>query len=82
MILEKNLFVERILPASVLRPLSEEGMAVYRRPYLVPGESRRPTLTWLRELPIFSATSLDRRWTCSLREAWWKIVLPHLLNAW
>lgn len=51
-ILEKNVFVERILPASVLSPLSAESMAEYRRPYLQPGESRRPTLTWPREIPI------------------------------
>jgi haloalkane dehalogenase len=51
-ILEKNVFVERILPGSVLRGLTEEEMAVYRRPYLEPGESRRPTLTWPREIPI------------------------------
>jgi len=52
MILEKNVFVERILPASVLRSLTDEEMAVYRRPYLEPGESRRPTLTWPREIPV------------------------------
>jgi haloalkane dehalogenase len=52
MILEKNVFVERILPASVLRGLTDEEMAVYRRPYLEPGESRRPTLTWPREIPV------------------------------
>jgi len=52
MILEKNVFVERILPSSVLRALSDEEMAVYRRPYLEPGESRRPTLTWPREIPV------------------------------
>ena len=52
MILEKNVFVERILPGSVLRGLSDEEMAVYRRPYLEPGESRRPTLTWPREIPV------------------------------
>jgi haloalkane dehalogenase len=51
-ILEKNVFVERILPGSVLRDLSEEEMAVYRAPYLEPGESRRPTLTWPREIPF------------------------------
>jgi haloalkane dehalogenase len=51
-ILEKNVFVERILPASVLEPLSEETMAEYRRPYREHGESRRPTLTWPRELPV------------------------------
>jgi haloalkane dehalogenase len=52
MILDKNLFVERILPASVLTPLSEETMAEYRRPYLEQGEGRRPTLTWPQEIPI------------------------------
>jgi len=51
-ILKKNVFVERILPASVLRGLTDEEMAVYRRPYLEPGESRRPTLTWPREIPV------------------------------
>jgi len=52
MVLQKNIFVERILPLSVLRGLTEEEMAVYRRPYRAPGESRRPTLTWPREIPI------------------------------
>ncbi|MGD2047580.1 MAG: haloalkane dehalogenase [Gemmatimonadota bacterium] len=51
-ILEKNVFVERILPSSVMRGLSEEEMEVYRAPFLQPGESRRPTLTWPREIPI------------------------------
>jgi haloalkane dehalogenase len=52
MVLQKNVFVERILPASVLRGLTEAEMAVYRRPYAEPGESRRPTLTWPRQIPI------------------------------
>ena len=52
MILEKNLFVEAILPASVLRDLSDAEMAEYRRPFIEPGESRRPTLTWPRQIPI------------------------------
>ena len=52
MVLTKNVFVERILPRSVLRGLGEVEMAVYRRPYLEPGESRRPTLTWPRQIPI------------------------------
>jgi haloalkane dehalogenase len=51
-ILQKNVFVERVLPASVLRGLTDAEMEVYRRPYLEPGESRRPTLTWPREIPI------------------------------
>ncbi|MGH9023507.1 MAG: haloalkane dehalogenase, partial [Acidimicrobiia bacterium] len=52
LVLERNVFVERILPKSVLRGLGEEEMAVYRRPYEQPGESRRPTLAWPRQLPM------------------------------
>ena len=52
MVLEKNMFVERVLPASVIRELTGEEMEVYRKPYLEPGESRRPTLAWPREIPI------------------------------
>jgi haloalkane dehalogenase len=52
MVIDKNFFVERILPASVLDPISDADMAVYRRPYLDAGESRRPTLTWPRQIPI------------------------------
>ncbi|MDH3663718.1 MAG: haloalkane dehalogenase [Alphaproteobacteria bacterium] len=52
MVLEKNVFVERVLPGSVLRGLSEEEMAVYRRPFEQPGEDRRPTLTWPRQIPL------------------------------
>ena len=52
MALEKNIFVERVLPGSILRELKETEMAVYRRPFSKPGEDRRPTLTWPREIPI------------------------------
>ena len=52
MILEQNAFVEQVLPGAVLRKMSEEEMAVYRRPFTEPGESRRPTLTWPRQIPI------------------------------
>jgi haloalkane dehalogenase len=52
MILVKNVFVERILPASVLRGLTPEEMERYREPFSEPGEERRPTLTWPREIPI------------------------------
>ena len=51
-VLQKNVFVERVLPASIMRTLTDEEFAVYRRPYLEPGESRRPTLTWPREIPL------------------------------
>ena len=52
MVIARNIFVERVLPGSVLRDLAPEEMDVYRRPYREPGESRRPTLTWPREIPI------------------------------
>jgi haloalkane dehalogenase len=52
LILENNFFVERILPASILRDLSESEMDEYRRPFAEPGEGRRPTLTWPRQIPI------------------------------
>ena len=51
-ILQKNVFVERVLPGSVLRNLPEDVMAEYRRPFAEPGEARRPTLTWPRQIPI------------------------------
>ena len=52
MILERNLFVERVLPGSIMRRLDDAEMAEYRRPFLEPGEGRRPTLAWPREIPI------------------------------
>lgn len=52
LVLENNMFVERILPGSVLRGLTDAEMDVYRRPFAEAGEGRRPTLTWPRELPI------------------------------
>ena len=52
MVLENNLFVDRILPGSVLRNLTDEEMTIYRRPYLLAGEDRRPTLSWPRDIPI------------------------------
>ncbi len=52
MILQKNLFIERVLPGSILRPLAEEELEVYRQPYREPGESRRPMLVWPREIPL------------------------------
>lgn len=52
LVLEKNMFVERILPASMMRALTSEEFDVYRAPYVESGESRRPTLTWPRQIPI------------------------------
>ena len=50
--MQKNMFVERVLPNSVIRKLDEEEMEVYRRPFASAGEDRRPTLTWPRMIPI------------------------------
>ena len=52
MILDDNVFVEKLLPQMIMRKLTNEEMAVYRRPYLEPGESRRPTLTWPRQIVL------------------------------
>jgi haloalkane dehalogenase len=52
MVLEQNMFVEQAVPGSILRQLSDEEMAEYRRPFLAAGEGRRPTLTWPRQIPI------------------------------
>ena len=52
MVLEKNIFVEKVLPGSIIRKLTEDEMAEYRRPFLDAGESRRPTLTWPRQIPL------------------------------
>ena len=52
MVLEKNMFIEGVLPSSIMRKLSDEEMNEYRRPFLNPGEDRRPTLSWPRQIPI------------------------------
>jgi haloalkane dehalogenase len=52
LILEQNAFVEKVLPGAILRRLGDAEMNAYRRPFLAPGESRRPTLTWPREIPV------------------------------
>jgi haloalkane dehalogenase len=69
LVLEKNYFVERVLPASVLDALPPEVMEEYRRPFTTPGESRRPTLTWPREIPIDGEPS-DVHEIASAYNAW------------
>jgi haloalkane dehalogenase len=54
MVLDDNFFVETVLPKSILRRLSEEEFANYRKPFL-DREARRPTLEWPRQLPIDGA---------------------------
>ncbi|MBO9399221.1 haloalkane dehalogenase [Shimia sp. R9_3] len=71
MILEHNTFVEAILPGSILRDLSEEEMAEYRRPFANAGEDRRPTLTWPRQIPI-AGTPADVTEIVAAYSAWLK----------
>ncbi len=51
LVLDRNMFVERVLPGSVLRKLGDAEMTEYRRPFLT-REDRWPTLTWPRQIPI------------------------------
>ncbi|WP_428528982.1 haloalkane dehalogenase [Roseibium sp.] len=51
LILERNLFVDRVLPGSILRDLSADEQAEYRRPFQN-RDDRWPTLTWPRQIPI------------------------------
>ena len=51
MIMTKNLFVEAVLPGSIIRNLEQAEIDEYRRPFVDP-EHRRPTLTWPRQIPI------------------------------
>ena len=52
LILEKNIFVEGILPNAILRDLTQEEHDTYRKPFAEAGETRRPMLTWPRQIPI------------------------------
>ncbi|MDX1498695.1 MAG: haloalkane dehalogenase [Woeseiaceae bacterium] len=52
LVLEENRFIENVLPGSVLRELTPAEMDEYRRPFRNPGEDRRPTLSWPREIPL------------------------------
>jgi haloalkane dehalogenase len=69
LILERNAFVERILPASVLRPLTEEEMGEYRRPFADPGDGRLPTLVWPRQIPI-DGQPAEVHEVCAAYAAW------------
>lgn len=51
LVLERNLFVEAVLPSSIQRALSDEEMDEYRRPYATV-DDRQPLLNWPRQIPI------------------------------
>jgi haloalkane dehalogenase len=69
LILDRNAFVERILPTSVLRPLTEEEMGEYRRPFADPGDGRLPTLVWPRQIPI-GGQPAEVHQICAAYAAW------------
>jgi len=52
LVLQQNMFVEKIIPVGIIRELDQETHDAYRKPFAEPGEGRRPTLTWPREIPI------------------------------
>jgi haloalkane dehalogenase len=52
LVLERNMFVEAVLPGAVMRKLSDVEMEAYRRPFTAGGEDRRPMLTWPRQIPF------------------------------
>ncbi|MEV0669972.1 haloalkane dehalogenase [Mycobacterium sp. NPDC050441] len=52
MVLEQNMFVEGVLPGAIRRTLTDDEMDHYRAPFREPGESRRPTLSWPRNIPV------------------------------
>ena len=52
LVLEENIFIEKILPQTAFRQFTEEELSHYREPFRKPGEDRRPTLSWPRSLPI------------------------------
>lgn len=51
LVLQRNMFVEAVLPSSVMRGLGEEEMQHYRAPFSTP-DDRQPTLSWPRQIPI------------------------------
>ena len=52
MVLDDNVFVEGVLPSIILRTLTDEEMDHYVAPFRNPGEDRRPTLSWPRDVPL------------------------------
>lgn len=51
LILKRNMFIEGVLPSSILRKLGDEEMAHYRAPFVVEAD-RQVTLNWPRQIPI------------------------------
>jgi haloalkane dehalogenase len=69
LILDRNVFIEGILPASVLHPLTAQEMSEYRRPFAAAGDGRLPTLIWPRQIPI-AGEPADVHQACAAYAAW------------
>jgi len=69
LVLAENVFIEVVLQAGTLRTLDPDTLAAYRRPFSEPGESRRPMLTWAREIPI-DGTPADVHEIAAANAAW------------
>ena len=65
-VLEDNFFVETLMFGGLKSALSEEDKAAYRKPYLMPGESRRPTIDWPRQIVVDG----EPAWLYEIGKAW------------
>lgn len=65
-VLENNFFVETLMFGGLKDVLTEDDKAVYRKPYLTPGESRRPTLDWPRQIVVDG----EPGWLYDLEKEW------------
>ncbi|WP_433165697.1 haloalkane dehalogenase [Kribbella sp. CA-247076] len=78
LVLEQNVFVETVLPRGIKRELTPDEHAAYRAPFLRSGESRRPMLTWAREIPI-DGTPADVHDIVAANAAWMAVTpIPKL----
>jgi haloalkane dehalogenase len=78
LVLDENLFIEKMLPGVTQRTLSADEMAEYRRPFLASGDDRWPTLQWAREVPL-SGEPADVHDRMAAYSAWLKTAsLPKL----
>lgn len=80
LVLGENAFVEKVIPAGVIRQLTQEEMNVYRAPYPTPA-SRKPTLVWPRELPI-QGTPARNVEVVNAIGAWMKTTPIPMLHLW
>ena len=79
LVLQRNMFVEAVLPSSILRDLTEEEMIAYRAPFDTP-EHRQPTLNWPRQIPIEGSRRIWSRWSRPMAHLWPPAQYPNCLS--